>query len=286
MLKTGRIGSRDTAYSGVTQTDSEPVLRSERNIVVHIAVACAGTGRHSPARCGTRWPARTKIAARLIGPETAATAAAAAIEHGQRRVEALQHHLGRIFLDAALVGPFAGLQCALDVNLGALLQILLDNLAKRFGKNHDAMPLGLFLAFAGRLVTPGFRRRDAQIGDRPAILRPPDFRILAEVTDQNHLVYASRHRCSPLKITGLAEHRPSLRISLSALGYLKATLYACSHGPLGDPAAIPRLSTYSIARQNVPVLFRATCRKPGPGGISTPGNPKWNLIALGPSEIP
>ena len=55
-------------------------------------------------------PPEPKSPPLIVGAETAAAAAAAAIEHGQRRVEALQHHLGRVFLDAALVGPFAGLQ--------------------------------------------------------------------------------------------------------------------------------------------------------------------------------
>src|SRR5207253_5547712 len=169
------------------------------DIVVHVAVA-ATAGCHGPPRRGAGGTAGAEIAG-IVGAEAAATAAAAAIEHGQGRVEALQHDFGRVFLDAALVGPFAGLQRALDVNLGALLQILLGDLAESLVEDHDAVPLGLFLALAGALVAPGLRRRDAQIGDRPPILCPPDFRILAEISDQNHLVHASRHRRSPLKIT-------------------------------------------------------------------------------------
>src|SRR3546814_3459411 len=42
---------------------------------------------------------------------------------GQIAAEALQHHLGGVLLDAVLVGPLAGLQGALDVDLGALAQI-------------------------------------------------------------------------------------------------------------------------------------------------------------------
>src|SRR6266700_686804 len=101
--------------------------RSERDIVVHVAVAGASGDRAARRRTGRS--ARAEIAAGLIRPETAATAARTAVEHGQRRVEALQHHCGGVFLDAALVGPFAGLQRALDVHLGALLQILLGDLA-------------------------------------------------------------------------------------------------------------------------------------------------------------
>src|SRR4029079_15088537 len=171
--------------------------RSERSIVVHVAVA--GTAGGNPAwRRETGGPAGAEIAAGIIGAKAATAATGAAVEHGQRRIKALQHHFGRVLLDAALVGPFAGLQRALDVNLGALLQILLGDLAEPLVENHHAVPLGLFLALAGTLVAPALRGRDAQIGDRPPVLCPPDFRILAEISDQDHLVHASRHRRSPL----------------------------------------------------------------------------------------
>ncbi len=86
------------------------------------------------------------------------------------------------------------------------------------------MPLGLFLALAGRLVAPGFRGRHAQIGNRSPILRPPDFGILAEISDQNHLVYTSRHRRSPLlEITGFAR-RPALGLSSGFVCPLGITL--------------------------------------------------------------
>src|SRR4051794_11542263 len=117
--------------------EAQALARSERDIVVHVAVAGAGSDR--AARRGSGRTARTEIAAGIVGPETAAAAARAAVEHGQRRVEALQHHFGRVFLDPALVGPFAGLERALDVHLGALLQILLDDLAERLGEDHHAV---------------------------------------------------------------------------------------------------------------------------------------------------
>src|ERR1700745_1831876 len=92
---------------------------SERDVVVHVVAAAAGRDR--AARGAAHGTAGAEIAAALVA-EAAATAAATAVQHGQRRVEALQHDLGRVLLGAALVGPFAGLQRALDVNLGALLQ--------------------------------------------------------------------------------------------------------------------------------------------------------------------
>src|SRR6266550_9090193 len=82
--------------------DKHHSSRSEGNIVVHVTVA--GASRDCPTR---RRRGRTEIAVGIIRCEIAAPAAAAAIEHGQARVEPLQHHLGRVFLDASLVGPFA-----------------------------------------------------------------------------------------------------------------------------------------------------------------------------------
>ncbi len=144
------------------------------------------------------------------------------------------------FSTPLLVGPFAGLQRALDVNLGALLQILLGDLAEAFGEDHHPMPLGLFLALAGRLVAPGIGCRHAQIGDRPPILRPPDLGIACR--DCRPESPCSRFPPSPLS-------------TLKTTG-LNPTLYAPRSRQPGDP----RLSTYSIpgemfqfcSRQNPP----------------------------------
>src|SRR5260370_14742400 len=116
------------------------------------------------------------------------------------------------------------------------------------------MPLGLFLPLAGRLVPPCIGRSDTQIGDRPPILSPFDFWIGPEIADQNHLVYASRHRRSPLsKITGLAGHlsfwlEPPGIVLRFPWDHFEPTLYARRSRKL----AIPWLSTYSIPRSNVP----------------------------------
>ena len=88
------------------------------------------------------------------------------------RVEALQHDLGRVVLDAVLVVPFARLQRALDVDLRALLQVLLGDLAEPLVEDHDAVPLGLFLALAGGLVAPAFRGGDRRLAiGRPSWVR-------------------------------------------------------------------------------------------------------------------
>ncbi len=47
-------------------------------------------------------------------------AAVAAAEHGQLAAEALQHHFGRVAVIARLVGPFARLDLAFEIDLRAL----------------------------------------------------------------------------------------------------------------------------------------------------------------------
>src|SRR5690606_21112956 len=98
----------------------------------------------------------------------AAAARAAAVQEGQFAAEPLQHDFGGVFLHAALVGPFAGLQLALHVNLGALLQILLGHPGQILVEDHHGVPLRLLLALAARLVAPALRGRDAQVHDRLA----------------------------------------------------------------------------------------------------------------------
>jgi len=95
-------------------------------------------------------------------------------------LKALQHH-PRWSTSRRRSGRsiFPRLQLALDVNLGALLQILFGDLAESFVENHDSVPLGLFpCVLRSPLSRQFFRGRYAQIGDRPAVLGAPDLRIL------------------------------------------------------------------------------------------------------------
>ena len=109
--------------------DQQRRSQSERNLVVHVvALAGAGHGRLALARAAAS--GRSSRNRRRCPAAARRAAAAAAVEHGQRRVEALQHDLGRVFVVAVLVGPFAGLQRAFEINLRALLEILLDDLAQ------------------------------------------------------------------------------------------------------------------------------------------------------------
>src|SRR5690242_19651958 len=77
---------------------------SERNLVIHLVALEAGRSLAGAAG-------------------TAAAVTALGIQHGQLAAEILQHDLGRVFLGAVLVGPFAGLELALDIDLGALAQV-------------------------------------------------------------------------------------------------------------------------------------------------------------------
>src|SRR3954454_573425 len=213
--------------------------RSERDIVVHVAVAAtAAGGNRAPRRAADR-TGGAEIAARLVAEAAASAAAATAVQHRQGGVEALQHDFGRVLFDTALVGPFAGLERTFDVNLGALLQILFGDLAEPLIEDHDAVPLGLFLALAGCLVAPRLRGRDAQIGDRPPVLRAADFRILAEISNQNDLVDASRHLRSPLRIATEFKRRGPRATALCHP--VEANLYARKDVSARHPSGYPHI---------------------------------------------
>ena len=191
--------SKPAATAGAVNSTPAPPAREtsriERNVVVHVVVA-ATAGSHPARRSRPRRSRRSEIAAALVRSKRATTALA--VEHRQRGIEVLQDDFGRIAILAVLVLPFSGLELALDINLGALLQILLGNLAETFTKDHDAMPFRLFFPLAGVLVAPGIRGRNAQIGDRTTVLCALDFRVGAEISNQNDFIDASRHYRSPL----------------------------------------------------------------------------------------
>src|SRR3954463_4189347 len=81
---------------------TERAAKLERNLVIHLVALETG------------WSL-----AGATGAATTTTAAftAAAVQHGQFAAEILQHHFGGVFLLAVLVGPFAGLELALDIDL-------------------------------------------------------------------------------------------------------------------------------------------------------------------------
>src|SRR3546814_11072794 len=95
---------------------------------------------------------------------------------GQIAAEALQHHLGGVLLDAVLVGPLAGLQGALDVDLGALAQILLGHLAELLVEDDDAVPFGALAPLYRVAAAPGFRGGGRTVGGLGSVLGAGDLR--------------------------------------------------------------------------------------------------------------
>src|SRR6266508_2162419 len=114
------LESRNAAASCAAWSGRRP---SKRNLVVHFA-ALAGAG-HGRLLLACRGAGGTEIGA-IIRAGLAA-ALAGPVEHGELGVEVLQHHFGRVLVLAGLVLPFAGLQLALEIDLRALLQILLGD---------------------------------------------------------------------------------------------------------------------------------------------------------------
>src|ERR1700733_2820688 len=187
-------GFRLLLASALGRNDERP---SERNLVVHIAAAHR-SGHGSSARRRRDLAGRARraeiAAAGFVHVAAAASARAPrAIEQRQLAAKVLQHDFGGIAVLTGLILPFARLQRALDVNLRALLEILLGDPAQVFIEDDDAMPFGFFAPLAGTLVLPGFRSGEPQICDRPPVLGATDFGIGAQIADQDHLVDASRH---------------------------------------------------------------------------------------------
>src|SRR5690348_13360689 len=153
----------------------ESAEKLERNLVIHLVAL--ETGR------------------RLAGAAAAATTAftAAAIQHGQFAAEILQHDLGGVFLLPVLVGPFAGLKLALDINLGTLAQIFLRHIRQVLVEDHHPVPLSLLFALAAGLVAPAFGGGHGQVHHRFSAGHAADLRVLAQIADQNHLVDATCH---------------------------------------------------------------------------------------------
>src|SRR5579885_128889 len=119
---------------------------SEGNLVVHVAARRAGPGR---GRDLARRPRRAEFTAFIhVAAAGRRSSAAGAIQQRQFAAKVLQHHLGGIAVLARLILPFARLQRALDVNLGAFLQILLGDPAEILVEDDDAVPFGSFAPLA------------------------------------------------------------------------------------------------------------------------------------------
>ena len=94
---------------------------------------------------------------------------------------ALGNDLRGVAVLAVLALPPAGLQAALEVDQGALLQELRGDL-RDLAEQHHAVPFGAFLSLAV-LVLPGLVGGDRQIGDGGAFAGVAHVGVAPEVTD-------------------------------------------------------------------------------------------------------
>ena len=117
---------------------------------------------------------------------TTPRAATAATE----QLDPVGHDLGGVPLLAVLVVPGPRLDAALDVDLLALLQVVLQRLGL-LAEQDDAVPLGLLDPVAGLAVLATIGGRDAETRDREAVAGELQFRIPPEVADENRLVDAA-----------------------------------------------------------------------------------------------
>src|SRR5262249_22999389 len=135
----------------------------ERDVVVaHVAAGGAAEVVRGRSTLG-----RLRAASLPTGPSlarrSALAAATTAAPHGPRGA------LGRVALVAFLVVPLPRAQPALDVHLPSLGQVL-RAVFRLLAPHHDAVPLGLFLAFAA-FVGPLVGRCHAEIAHRLAARR-------------------------------------------------------------------------------------------------------------------
>src|SRR5215207_10286156 len=180
--------------------------------------ACTGrrTLRAPSGRCGAA------SAAACAAVRVVITRPAPPAEHDQ-----LAHvDLRAVARLTLLVLPLAVLDASFDVQLVALLHVLLDDVGelRALGvPDHAAVPLRLLLLVTG-LVVPGATRRERKGRDAVPTRGRPHLGIVPEVADQRHLVQAPAHMSSwrerkllaahSIDVAGVACKRTSARMTL------------------------------------------------------------------------
>src|SRR5215813_531421 len=154
--------------------------RSERNLVVHVIGAALG-GRSRPTGGAVAVVVITADA--IVLPRLA-------LHDLEGAVGWPQHNLGRV-VPLPLLLPGARLELALDHDLIALGEVLLDHANQTLVPDDDPVPFGALLALPGVPVFPALRRRKRHVGDLAAALEVHDFRVLAEIAEQDDLVQRS-----------------------------------------------------------------------------------------------
>ena len=112
-----------------------------------------------------------------------------AVDQLQITAELLDHHLGGVLVLAALVGPFADAQHALDEHPASLGQILFRHIPNALVEDDDPASLSALTPLTAGLVVPAVAGRQGEADDLRAALRVADIRILA----QDDLVDATGH---------------------------------------------------------------------------------------------
>ena len=107
--------------------------------------------------------------------------------HGAANVH---HDFCGVAILTGLIGPFTGTQLTFDINLRTFTQIFAGHFCQ-FAEQHNAVPFSLLFHLAGRFITPGFGSSQRNVGNCATIRHIAYFRVLAQITDENHLVYAS-----------------------------------------------------------------------------------------------
>src|SRR5206468_837921 len=128
----------------------------------------------------------------ILSAECAAAAATAvaAVEQHQLAPEPLKHDLGRIAVVTRLVGPFAGLDLAFEIDLRPLAQIILGHPAEVLVEDHHLVPFGALLSLAV-LALPALGSGDAQVDHLAAVVERTGLGIRSQIADQDHLIHAS-----------------------------------------------------------------------------------------------
>jgi NADP-dependent 3-hydroxy acid dehydrogenase YdfG len=134
--------------------------------------------------------ARGRALLRLVAAAIIHAAHAGVAAHAlatAQHLHVLGDDVGRVALDAVLVGVLAGLQAAFDVDRRAFFKVLAHDLGQA-AEERDAVPFGQLFLFAGLAVLRLVRGGDRDVRDGVAARHVADFRIAAEVADDDDLV--------------------------------------------------------------------------------------------------
>ena len=136
-----------------------------------------------------------RVASTTLVAVAALVAITIAIAPRRAHAFALAQHLHLIYahfgcvavLPTLLVGPLAGANAALNVNLRAFAQILPCNFGQTASK-HQSVPLGMLAHIASLLVFPLVCGGYSNIGDLVAIGKRTHLWIAPEIANKNHFI--------------------------------------------------------------------------------------------------